>query len=262
MPKSTNPDPTSAPTGSQRVAEHAPKLLAGMAALTTLAYLEDVIYIRSYFAEFGASWILDKVPTAFFFQRSMIPVLLVLFFAFLTVMDLFSVDRRDGRRAGARFTASLVMLGYGPWLLIALSLLDLGLGGAGYTTGAVAVSTLSLVTLLLMVAAGLDCLIVRLRMPDIRFDRSMIALAMAVVVLGLYLVPARLGVNVGRLDKTPSSSTLSTVYFRDDPTEYKLLFSMGDRLYVFPARYEGEDPPIDTASAATLEFIQRERAPE
>lgn len=262
MPKSTNPDPTSAQTGSQRVAEHAPKLLAGMAALTALAYLEDVIYIRSYFAEFGASWILDRVPTAFFFQRSMIPILLALFFAFLTVLDLFSVDRGDGRRAGARFKASLVLIGYGPWLLVALSLLDLTLGEAGYTTVAVALSAISLVTLLLLIASGLDCLIVRLRMPDIRFDRSLVSLALVAVVLGLYLVPARLGVNVGRLDKTPFSSTLSTVYFRDDPTEYKLLFSMGDRLYVFPARYHGDDPPIETASASKLEFIQRERAPE
>jgi hypothetical protein len=218
--------------------------------------VEGALYTRSYFSEFGASWILDKVPMAIFFERSMIPLLFLLFFALLAVMGLFDSEKTDRLLSSPQFKASIAVIRYGPWCLIALSVLDLALGTFGSTTLAVILSVISVPVLLLLLASNLKFLIVRLRRSDLQLDRLKLAISVAVIVLGLYCVPAQLGRNFGQLDKEPATSTLSTIHLHDDPTEYRLLLSVDERLYVFPERYEGTYPPIETTAAAQVESIQ------
>lgn len=55
---------------TRRIIEQAPKVLAGLLVISGVAYLAGSVYTRSYFAEFGASWILDEVPMAIYFSQS------------------------------------------------------------------------------------------------------------------------------------------------------------------------------------------------
>jgi hypothetical protein len=40
--------------------------------------------------------------------------------------------------------------------------------------------------------------------------------------------------------------------------EYKLLFSVEERLYVFPAQYEGYYPPVMATTATDVRFVPAE----
>ncbi|MBH0178947.1 MAG: hypothetical protein HP491_14075 [Nitrospira sp.] len=64
MSRNDHDNAESARAGARQIIEHAPKVLAGLAGIGGLAYLAGAIYTRSYFSEFGASWILDEVPMA------------------------------------------------------------------------------------------------------------------------------------------------------------------------------------------------------
>ncbi|MCP9439155.1 MAG: hypothetical protein NNA20_02870 [Nitrospira sp.] len=261
MPKQNAPEPKRTP-GAKQFIEQAPKALAGVAALTVVAYAEGVIYTRTYLSEFGALWILDTVPIAVFFERSLLPLLLLLFLVLLAVRGLFDMDQMDPTRTRRRFKASLTTMIYGPWCLLALGVLDFALDMLGYKTQALVASAVSALVLGLLVASGIDYVLVRWRRPDIRLDALMWYPALAAVLIGLYVVPMQLGRNFGKFDKDPFLSTLSTIHLYHDVTEYRLLFSVGDRIYVFPTRFEGDSPPIETVSASQVESIQHKRPME
>jgi len=259
MPRNDNDKAEFARAGAQRIIENAPKVLAGLFAISGVAYLAGSIYTRSYFSEFGALWILDEVPTATYFSQSWVPLLLILFFGYLATTNLALIEHQGNLTASTRFKVSVAVVNYGPWLFIVLLAITPLLSTFGYVTSAIVLSVISVALLLLLFSSALEILVVRLSKADQRIDLSMAYLSFAVIAAGLYVVPAQLGMNWARVDKQ-AESTLFKVYLRDDDvTEYKLLFSVGDRLYVFPARYKGEYPPIETATAANVRFIQQER---
>ena len=251
------PQPKSPPAGTQRHAEHVPKALAGLAALTIAAYFEGVLYIRAYLAQFDASWILDEVPMAIFFERSKIPLLLIFFLAGLAIMGLFDIETKEQTLTSARFKASIVVTTYGPWTALSLGTLDMILSELGFSVAATILSILSVGMFLLLLAALFKLLLVWFRNRDIQLNQTILFLSVAVLVLSSYWAPTRLGANFGTVDKTPASSTLSSINLRGDSTDYKLLLSFGDRLYVFPTLYGGEFPRIKTASSSQVEFIQQ-----
>ena len=93
---------------------------------------------------------------------------------------------------------------------------------------------------------------------DRDIDLSMAYVSFAVIAAALYVVPAQLGVNWARVDKQETSSLLK-VHLRDDEaTEYKLLFAVEERWYVFPTRYDGRYPPVKVIAAANVIFVQHE----
>jgi hypothetical protein len=260
MSRNDHHNAESARAGARRIIENAPKVLAGLAGVGGLAYLAGAIYTKSYFSEFGASWILDEVPMATYFGQSWIPLLLILFFVYLSTTNLAGIEHAGDLTASTRFKVSVIVVHYGPWLLIMLLASTTLLSIFDGAPAVIVLSVVSVVLLLLLFGSALELVAVRLSKADRRIDLSMAYLSFAVIAAGLYVVPAQLGMNWARVDKQPES-TLLKVYLRgDEATEYKLLFSVGDRLYVFPARFQGEHPPVQTASVADVTFGQREGA--
>lgn len=246
----------SARAGARRIIEHAPKVMAGLIGIGGLAYLAGAIYTRSYFSEFGASWILDEVPLATYFSQSWIPLLLILFFAYLSTTNLAEIEHAGDLTERTRFKVSVAVVHYGPWLFITFLAIATLLSTFDYAAAVIVLSVVSVVLLLLLFGSALELVLVRLSSTHRHIDLSMAYLSFAVIAAGLYVVPAQLGMNWARIDKQ-AESTLLRVHLRDDEvTEYKLLFSVGERLYVFPARYEGNDPPVRTAAAADIRFVQ------
>jgi hypothetical protein len=260
MSRNDHHNAESARAGARRIIENAPKVLAGLAGIGGLAYLAGAIYTKSYFSEFGASWILDEVPMATYFGQSWIPLLLILFFVYLSTTNLALIEHQGNLAESTRFKVSVAVVHYGPWLFIMLLALTALLSIFDCAAAVIVLSVVSVVLLLLLFSAALELVAVRISKTDRRINLSMAYLSFAVIAAGLYVVPAQLGVNWARVDKQ-AESTLLRVYLRgDDATEYRLLFSVGDRLYVFPARFEGEYPPVQTASVADVTFGQREGA--
>src|SRR5512147_2936065 len=240
MSRNDHHNAESARAGARRIIENAPKVLAGLAGIGGLAYLAGAIYTKSYFSEFGASWILDEVPMATYFGQSWIPLLLILFFVYLSTTNLALIEHEGNLAESTRFKVSVAVVHYGPWLFIVLLASTMLLGTFDYAAAVIVLSVVSVVLLLLLFSAALELVAVRISKADRRIDLSMAYLSFAVIAAGLYVVPAQLGMNWARVDKQ-AESTLLRVYLRgDDATEYKLLFSVGDRLYVFPARFQGE----------------------
>lgn len=227
--------------------------------MTGLAYLAGSFYTRAYFAEFGASWILDEVPAAIYFSQSWIPLLLVLFFVYLATTNLALLDSQSNLTASTKFKISVFVVRYGSWffllLLTTIPLLSL----MGSTIAAIVLSIIAIVGLLWLLGSALELLVVRFITDDQEMDLSMAAIACALIAVGLYVVPTQLGMNWARADKQAPASLL-TVHLRGNvEKEYKLLFSADERLYVFPAKYEGNYPPVEATTATDVSFVPIEK---
>jgi len=241
-------------TNTRRIIEQAPKVLAGLVVISGVAYLAGSVYTRSYFAEFGASWILEEVPTAIYFSQSWIPLILILFFGYLATTNLALIESQSDLTETKRFTVSVAVVRYGPWLLVGLLIMIPLLSRFGSVTFAIVLSVAAIAFLLLLFASTLELLVMRFTMGHRHIDLSMAYLALAVIVVGLYVVPVHLGMNWARVDKQ-TSSNLFKVYLPDDEVkEYKILFVAGEKLYVFPSKYEGEYPPIVATTASKVRF--------
>lgn len=255
MPRDDNHKAEKARAGARRLIEQTPIALAGLAVISGLAYLAGSFYTRAYFAEFGASWILDEVPTAMYFSQSWIPLLLILFFVYLVTTNLGLIDSQSNLTASTKFKISVFVVQYGSWLFIlllaAIPLLSLG----GSTLAAIVLSVISIVVLLWLLGSVLELLVVRFMTEDADMDLTMAYIACVLIATGLYVVPAQLGMNRARADKESPSSLLTVYLHGNAEKEYKLLFSAEERLYVFPAKYEGRFPPVEATTATDVSFV-------
>ncbi len=255
MPRDDNHKAEKARAGARRLIEQTPIALAGLAVISGLAYLAGSFYTRAYFAEFGASWILDEVPTAMYFSQSWIPLLLILFFVYLVTTNLGLIDSQSNLTASTKFKISVLVVHYGSWLFIlllaAIPLLSLG----GSTLAAIVLSVISIVVLLWLLGSALELLVVRFMTEDADMDLTMAYIACVLVATGLYVIPSQLGMNWARADKESPSSLLTVYLHGNAEKEYKLLFSSEERLYVFPAKYEGRFPPVEATTATDISFV-------
>lgn len=255
MPRTDQQKRESARAGARRLIEQVPKAFVGLLGLCGVAYLAGSIYTRAYFSEFGASWILEEVPAATYFSQSWVPLLLILYFGYLATTNLAVLESQQDPTDTARFKFSTALVRYGPWLLLVLLGMTPILSTLTYTVPAIILSILTIVLLLVLFSAALELVMVRVNTVDRLFSRPMAYIAFAVVATGLYVVPTQLGLNWARMDKQPTSS-LMTVYLHGDvETEYKLLLSVGERLYVFPSKFEGTYPPVQATAVANINFV-------
>ncbi len=243
---------------TRRIIEQAPKVLAGLLAISGVAYLAGSVYTRSYFAEFGASWILDEVPTAIYFSQSWIPLLLILFFGYLATTNLALIESQNNLTETKRFKVSVAVVRYGSWLLVGLLIMIPLLSRLGSVIPTMVLSVAAIALLLLLFASTLELLAVRFTEGHRHIDLSMAYLALAVIVVGLYVVPVQLGMNWARVDKQTSSNLFKVYLPDDDAKEYRILFAAGEKLYVFPSKYEGEYPPIVATATSKVTFIPPE----
>ena len=241
--------------GARQLIEQTPIALAALAVMTGLAYLAGSFYTRAYFAEFGASWVLDEVPAAVYFSQSWIPLLLILFFVYLATTNLGLIDSQHNLTATTKFKVSVRVVHYGSWLfmllLAAIPLLSL----SGSTMAAIVLSIIAVVLLLWLLGSTLELLVVRRITGNPDMDLTMVYLACVLIAAGLYLVPVQLGMNWARADKQAPSSLLTVYRHGNAEKEYKLLFSVENRLYVFPAQYEGRYPLVEATTATEVSFV-------
>ncbi len=261
MASSDNKKVQEARAGARRLIEQGPKVLLGLFAMSGVAYLAGSVYTRSYFSEFGASWILEEVPAAVYFSQSSIPLLLILFVGYLATTNLVLIGNQSNLAAGPRFKVSTAAVTHGPWVLMGLLAIISLSSSLEYVTAAIALSVISILFILFLSASALEILVVRFTTIDRGVDLSMVYVSVAMIAVALYLVPAQLGVNRARVDKQDTSS-LPRVYVRDDVTEYKLLFAVDERWYVFPTRYAGSHPPVKAIAAGQVTFVPDESRPE
>ncbi|MBM4127554.1 MAG: hypothetical protein FJ247_09445 [Nitrospira sp.] len=259
MPRDDDQKAEKARAGAQRLIAQTPIAFAGLAVMTGLAYLSGSFYTRAYFAEFGASWILDEVPAAIYFSQSWIPLLLILFFVYLATTNLGLIDSPSHLTESTKFKISVVVVQYGSWLFILLLALIPLLSLAGATFAAIVLSVISVVVLLWLLASALELLVVRLITEDLQLDLTMASVACVLVAVGLYVVPAQLGMNRARADKHAPASLLTVYLHGNTEKEYKLLFAADERLYVFPAQYEGTYPSVEGTTAANVSFLPIEK---
>lgn len=245
--------------GARRLIEQTPKALAGLAAVSGVAYLAGSIYTKAYFSEFGAAWILEEVPTATYFSQSWVPLVLMLYFGYLATTNLAVIGNQEDLTTGFQFKLSLVLVQYGPWCLLALLIMTPLLSTFGYVTSAIVLSIVGVAVILLLFSSALELVVVRFNTTGRLIDPSMAYIAFAVIAAGLYVVPVQLGLNWARVDKQPTSSLLTVYLHSEAEQEYRLLFSVGERLYVFPARFEGAYPPVQATPIANVGFIPPER---
>lgn len=260
MPRDDPKKDESSRAQARRLIEQTPKILAGLAALIGVAYLAGSIYTKTYFSEFGASWILEEVPAATYFSESWVPLLLMLYFGYLVTTNLAAIGSQDDLTASFQFKFSVAVVQHGPWFLLALLLITPLLSTLGHVMSAIVLSIIGLVAMLLLLTSAFELVVARFTTTMSRLiDLSMAYVAFAMIAVGLYVVPAQLGLNWARFDQQPTSSLL-TVYLRNDAEqEYRLLFSAGNRLYVFPARFDGVYPPVQATVVADVSFVPPQR---
>jgi len=262
MPRDNLDKSKAARAGARRLIEQTPKALAGLAAMSGVAYLAGSIYTKAYFSEFGASWILDEVPAATYFSQSWVPLLLMLYFGYLATTNLAVIGSQDDVAANFRFRLSVAIVRYGSWSLLALLGIIPLLSTFGYVMSAIVLSMIGVAAILLLFSSTLELVVVRFSTFNTMgrlIDPSMAYIAFAVIAAALYVVPAQLGLNWARIDKQPTSSLLAVYLHSDAEKEYRLLFSVGERLYVFPAKFEGAYPPVRATAIVNVGFMPPQR---
>jgi hypothetical protein len=255
MPRDDPDRSKSTRAGARRLIEQTPRALAGLAAISGVAYLAGSIYTKAYFSEFGASWILEEVPAATYFSQSWVPLLLMLYFGYLATTNLALIGSQNDVTASFQFRISVALVRYGSWFLFALLVITPPLSTFGYAMWAIVLSIIGVTAILLLFSSALELVVVRLNTKDRFIDLSMAYIAFAVIAAGLYVVPVQLGLNWARIDKQPTSSLLTVYLHSDAEKEYRLLFSVGERLYVFPARFEEAYPPVQATAIANVSFV-------
>lgn len=253
MPSNDDKKIEEARANAHRLIEQGPKVFIALFTVTIVAYLSGSVYARSYFSAFGASWILEEVPVAMYFSQSWIPLLLILFFGYVATTNLTRIEERGNLTRTTRFKISVAAVRYGPWLLLALLGITSLLSSLEYLSAAIALLLVAIAVLLFLCASALELFVVRFSKIDPEIDLSRAYLSLAVIAVALYVVPAKLGTNRAWVDQQDTSSLL-TVYLRDDMTTYKLLFTSEERWYVFPTRYEGSEPPVKAVAATDVSF--------
>ncbi|HWF62135.1 MAG TPA: hypothetical protein VN666_17760, partial [Nitrospira sp.] len=198
-------------------------------------------------------------PAATYFSQSWVPLLLMLYFGYLATTNLAMIGSQDDVTAGFQFRFSVALVRYGSWFVFALLVITPLLSTFGYVMSAIVLSIIGVVAILLLFSSALELLVVRFNTKGRLIDLSMTYIAFAVITAGLYVVPAQLGLNWARIDKQPTSSLLIVYLHSDAEKEYRLLFSVGERLYVFPAKFEGAYPPVQAAAIANVGFVPPER---
>lgn len=261
MPHDAPDKSTSSRAGARRLIEQTPKALAGLAVITGVAYLAGSIYTKAYFSEFGASWILEEVPAAIYFNQSWVPLLLMLYFGYLATTNLAVIGNQDVT-ASFQFRLSVILVRYGSWFLLSLLVIVPFLSMFGYVISAIVLSIIGVAALLLLFSSALELVVVQLTTRGRLIDQSMTYIAFAAIAAGLYVVPAQLGLNWARVDKQTTSSLLTVYLHHDAEKEYRLLFSVGERLYVFPATFEGVHPPVHATAIADVSLVPPARYKE
>lgn len=244
--------------GAQRLVGTVPKVVAGLIGLGSFAYIVGWFYARSYFSEFGASWILSDVPVLTVLGYSWLPVIIVLFFGYLGVTDLAETESKAEVKDSKRFRASISVFNHGRWVFVILALANPLVVFFGFLPLASFLSMASVFVTVAMATSAIEILVVRLSRTDLKIDLPIAYLSYAIIAFGFYVAPSQMGRNAALLDKLATSSSLPRVYLRsDEKDEYRLLFSSGERFYVFPSDHDTEFPPIRITSPADIKYIQR-----
>jgi hypothetical protein len=253
MGSSDNKKIEEARANARRLIEQGPKVFIALITITGAAYLSGSVYTRSYFSAFGASWVLKEVPVAIYFSQSWIPLLLILFFGYMATTNLALIEGHNNVPTTTGFKISVAVVRYGPWLLVGLLVIAFLLSSLDFVSAAIDLLLVAVPLLLFLCASTLELFVVRFGNSDRGIDLSRAYLSLAVITAALYVVPAQLGANWAWLDRQDTSSLLN-VYLRDDVTTYKLLFAAEERWYVFPIRYEGNEPPIKAVAPTDISF--------
>ena len=244
--------------GAKRMMQGLPRAASGIIGLGCFAYIIGWAYARFYYSEFGASWLINEIPTQTLLGYSWLPVITVLFFAYLGFLDLAETERDGAFETSQRFKLTRFVLNYGRWFFIATIVADVAFGVFGYTTVASFFSHITVFVVVGMATSAIEMIIYRFANPNIKFDLSIVSLTYIILVFGLYIAPAQMGRNTAREDMNSTVSSLSFVTLRDDPHQsFRLLISSGDRFYVFPVKYESKYPPIQIVTASQIQSIQK-----
>lgn len=244
--------------GAKRLLQGLPKVAAGIVGLGGFAYIIGWLYVQSYLSVFGAQWLTTEIHVLTLMGYSWWPVIVVLFFVYLGITDLAEIESKDSVENSRRFKATLGVLNYGRWLLIAVVIADFVIGEKGYPSLARILSFTTVVMVIAMATSAVEILAFRLSKPELQNSLSFVNLTFLIIFLGLYLAPKQMGRNVALQDKDPEISSLSFVVLRDNPTEiFRLLMSSGERFYIFPTKYNSVYPPIQIVTASQIQSVQK-----
>ncbi len=244
--------------GAKRLLHNLPKLATGIVGLSGFAYIIGWAYAQAYFSTFGASWVQSDVPILMLMGYSWWPVVIVLFFAFIGIKDLAETEKETLLEFSPRFKASVFVVNHGRWFFIAISIADPLLANHGYSTAARILSMVNVFIIVALATCTLELLAFRLSNSDLRVNLHLASLTYLIIAIGLYYAPSQMGRNAALKDKNLETSSLPMVKLRDEPkTEYFLLLSSGERLYVFPAKYDSKYPPVKIVNGTNINSIQQ-----
>lgn len=244
-------------SGAKRVMQGVPKVAAAIVGLSGFAYIVGWAYARAYFQVFGASWLRSEVPLLTLLGYSWWPVIILIFFAYLGITDLAETENKENKLNSTRLKRSRYILNYGRWVFAIVIIIDISAGAYDYVAVARVFSLISVFVVFAMATSAIEILAFRLSRPSIESQLHIAQLTYVIIAFGLYFAPTQMGHNAALEDINNDSFNLPTVVLRDDSTDFRLLLSSGDRLYIIPAKYETKYPPIKIVNINSINSIQK-----
>jgi|GEM_PF-4798552 len=230
-----------------------PRVASGLIAFGSVAYIVGWIEARSYFNQFGASWLTEELSATNLLTHSWTPLVLLLFFMWLGITDL--------AEGGAwRAKATLYTLRYGWYIPFVLLIIEAILNTYILNKPFFLLSHLNAIIWIFVAGAAFEAIILSLQTRNLSWDHLSASLIYAVVVLGLYFTPDALGRSQGLKDRDPQFSSLPILKLHSEtPTanDLRLLFFSGDRFYAIQLADKKTFPEILILNRSDVLSIQK-----
>jgi hypothetical protein len=202
-----------------------------------LAYVVGWVEARAYFAEFGASWLVEQLPASRLLQFSVFPLVTIGFLTWTTLIDAaeFEKGSGSGTRPGTEW-----ILRKGWMVLLLLMIGGLAADRCNYLLVANGFVFVTMIGFALYAAVAFERVLILVRRGHFVGDRYDAQLVYAIVFAGLYLVPTLSGRAQGRIDNQASRTSLPVVRLKpsDDGSLHAL--AIVDRT-VYAVQLDTED---------------------
>lgn len=229
------------------------KVGAGILNLSVFALIIGWIQANSYFSKFGVDWILNETTTFFLISYSWIPIVALVAFLYLGIIDIIQSKNDKGKEYQ-------IIWNYGFWIVFILPIVTIILGYLNLNKWQMFSLLMQILFTFLYAGFALQYLILEIQNPNFKLNLKHSALIFAIIFYGIYLGPMHLGDYNAKRDIDPKVSNLPYVKLKNNSSiDYRLLYSNNDKYYLINLADTAKYPYVHFYNIADIECILKNK---
>ena len=229
-----------------------PKVASVLISFTAVAAVVGWVQARTYYSQFGASWLVSKLGTVDILSFSFLPIALLAVLLWMGITDL-----EEGGKRRRRYTERVLRYG---WIFFVVEIpLAFVVNWFDLSSVSVLLSIILVVAYALFAGTAFEALVIAFRYRTLTWRTPHTGLIFGIVLLGLYVVPMQMGITQAKMDLHPENSKLPEVMLQSPAEDaYRLLLASSDRVYLVRLEDGAQTfPKIFVRDVADVQYIQR-----